>query len=284
MSVSRNMWPDILIAAPRVFGKFKRWVHKAGQLVRIVWDDNEGGTHALDHLIEHELSFEDGENGEPALELLTEEPAPRSRPPRSASPSDSGSSSASESDTEAVRPPLATASTKAGTSWRHEPEGIKEDNRRPGMNEKPSFACGNENITSLLEMFLYLLRARAAAAVGRRRSLRRARARARGNPPTHQPLHSRRAAHLCDMSQRLFMLVPGRDRATRRTVWFVVRTVPTTVPRACAIHPRTSRKGTARDCLAKHRNEPAFRIGAVRSVRQRADDALPPTAQRGLGL
>lgn len=120
VSVSRNMWPDIPIAAPRVFGKFKRWVQKADQLVRIVWDDNEEGTHALDHLIEHELSFEDGENGEPAPELLTEEPAPRSRPPRPASPSDSGSSSASESDTEAVRPPLATASTKAGTSWRHE--------------------------------------------------------------------------------------------------------------------------------------------------------------------
>lgn len=55
------MWPDFPIANPRVFGKFLRWVNKADERVRIVWGDGEPGTHSLDDLVEHGLSFEDRE-------------------------------------------------------------------------------------------------------------------------------------------------------------------------------------------------------------------------------
>jgi len=130
------------------------------ETLRVTWDDGEG-THPLVHLIEHGLTFEEGADGEPALDLMMEEPPLRrirSAQAESATSSSGGSTSSSDGEADdSDRPPLETAHTKAGVSWKHEPEGIRTDNRTRSLDEDPSFACGNANITTLIGLFLYLM-------------------------------------------------------------------------------------------------------------------------------
>ena len=102
-------------------------------------------------LIQHGLAFEEGEDGQPTLELVPYEPSESS-----ASTSSSDEEGEGEGEEESSRPPLATANTKAGVAWKHEPEGIREDNRHPSLDSKdemPRFRCGNEHITSPLMLW-----------------------------------------------------------------------------------------------------------------------------------
>jgi len=84
--------------------------------------------HDLEDLIQHGLAFEEGEDGKHALELVPSE--------SSASTSSSDEEGEGEGEEESSRPPLATANTKAGVAWKHEPEGIREDNRHPSLDSK----------------------------------------------------------------------------------------------------------------------------------------------------
>jgi len=122
--------------------------------VRIAWDDGDG-THDLEDLIQHGLAFEEGEDGQCALGLVPSKPSESS-----ASTSSSDEEGEGEGEEESSRPPLATTNTKASVAWKHEPDGIREDNRHPSLDskdEKPRFRCGDEHITSPLMLFLYLL-------------------------------------------------------------------------------------------------------------------------------
>ena len=153
ISVSRNLWPNIDITSERVYGEPKRWVHKQRELVRILWDDGEAGTHEVDQLIEHQLALEDGPNGEPAPEV----PEAAEEDAHAPSASEGSSASGSEEDEDvADKPPLATARTKTGVCWKYELEGIKQDNRVPRQDEKPGFKCSVDTIGSLGGLFLYL--------------------------------------------------------------------------------------------------------------------------------
>lgn len=82
-----------------------------------------------------------------------------------ASTSSSDEEGEGEGEEESSRPPLATANTKAGVAWKHQPEGIREDIRHPSLDRKdemPRFWCGKEHISSPL----VLGRARARAPRG----------------------------------------------------------------------------------------------------------------------
>jgi len=253
------------------------------ETLRVTWDDGEG-THPLVHLIEHGLTFEEGADGEPALDLMMEEPPLRrirSAQAESATSSSGGSTSSSDGEADdSDRPPLETAHTKAGVSWKHEPEGIRTDNRTRSLDEDPSFACGNANITTLIGLFLYLMcPAFGAGAVEHTNAMY-------PDPCDHTSLPELYIFYgymayiaatagsfaLNDLWREQEMADSFRVAAGKRpmyqsncvicggdTSWFCAL-----CGEGCALHPEKTRFGKEYDCLAKHRECPSYRKWARR--------------------
>jgi hypothetical protein len=141
----------------------QEWVRKH-DLIRIEWED-ESGTHTVDALLDHDLQFKDGEDGEPAPDADTLRSLRTSSRATAASADvgredyvtsweedESGSDAESESD----RPPIQSAHTKAGVTSKYEKDNITRDSRT-AQNQHPRFACHHSTLTSILILFLYLL-------------------------------------------------------------------------------------------------------------------------------
>jgi hypothetical protein len=164
LSVRKELWPDFAESHPhpRVFGKVTRWIRKHDR-IRVEWPDG-AGTHDVDDLLDHDLQFEDGEEGEPAPDADTLRNM-RTRRRATAASADDGreedvTSSEDDSESDAEEsvgpPPLQSARTKAGVTWTYEKEEIKRDSRT-AHNPEPRFVCDHSTITSILILFLYLL-------------------------------------------------------------------------------------------------------------------------------
>jgi hypothetical protein len=164
LSVRKELWPDFAESHPhpRVFGKVTRWIRKHDR-IRVEWPDG-AGTHDVDDLLDHDLQFEDGEEGEPAPDADTLRNM-RTRRRATAASADDGreedvTSSEDDSESDAEEsvgpPPLQSARTKAGVTWTYEKEEIKRDSRT-AHNPEPRFVCDHSTITSIRILFLYLL-------------------------------------------------------------------------------------------------------------------------------